>query len=147
MGYRVVFLDGLAFLVWAFVSFILFKTAGFNILLSSLGVVFGLVYGISAVRWYVKGIEKNGEFRVTHKYWAFALLAIIVIVPLVLYFALSYGLVGATQMASFVFTLLLAFIATRIGLILNWERKQKKHILSKGFWILSLYTSPETEKK
>ena len=48
MGYRVVFWDCLWFLVWALVCFILLKTFGFNILLSSLGVVFGLVYGISA---------------------------------------------------------------------------------------------------
>ena len=147
MGYRVVFWDCLWFLVWALVCFILLKTFGFNILLSSLGVVFGLVYGITAVQWYIKGIEKNGEFRATRKMWAFLLLAIIVIVPLAVYSGLSFGLAGARQMISFVYPILLAFIATRIGLILNLERKQKKHILSKGFWILSLYTSPETEKK
>jgi hypothetical protein len=76
--------------------------------------------------------------------WAFRLLAIIDFVPLVVYFAFGFGLaVWERQMVSFSFLIVAATHATRTGLFLNWERKQKKHILYEGFLSGRVYASPE----
>jgi Ca2+/Na+ antiporter len=148
MGYRAVFLDGVVFLLWAFACSVSFRNYGFNLLLGSFGVVFGLVYGGVITLRQLKIIEKNGELRATRKMWAFVLLAIIDIVPLVVYFAFSFGLaVWERQMVSFAFLIVAATHATQTGLFLNWERKQKKHILYEGFLSGRVYASPEIEKR
>jgi hypothetical protein len=54
MGYRAVFLDGVVFLLWAFACSVSFWTYGFNLLLGSFGVVFGLVYGGVITLWQLK---------------------------------------------------------------------------------------------
>jgi hypothetical protein len=148
MEVRVVFFDVFMFLVGAFAGLIWLQIYGFHILPDGLGVVSGLVYGIVAVRFYmIRGIEENGEFQITRWFLAFSLPAAIVIVSPLLYFSLSSGLAGEKEMISFMYLFLLAWIATRIGLISNWERKQKRRIWFKDFWTRSLYASPETEKK
>jgi hypothetical protein len=65
----------------------------------------------------------------------------------ILYLALSFGLAGEMQKFSFMYPLLLALFATRIDLISNWERKQKKQIWNRGFWAGTLYASPGPERK
>lgn len=147
MGYRAVFLDAVMFLLWAFACSVSFGTYGFNLLLGSFGVVFGLVYGGVITLWQLKIIEKNGELGVTRKMWAFRLLENIYVVPVVAYFVFSSGLaVWERQMVSFAFLIVAATHATQIGLFLNWERKQKKHILYERFLSGRVYASPEIEK-
>jgi uncharacterized membrane protein YqjE len=150
MGYRVVSIYGVAFVAWVYVCFIELWINGFNFLLGCLGGVVGLVCGFVQTQWQLKVIEKNGEFKATRKRLAVALLAIIVLVLLLAYFSLvnfALYLAVARQMASFVFLILPLFYATQIGLFLNWERKQKKHIFSEGLMSTRIYTSPETEKR
>jgi hypothetical protein len=150
VGYKAVFTYGVAFLAWTWVCIIELSINGVNVLLGSFGGVVGLIFGVVATRWQLKIMVKNGEFKATRKMWILALLAIIVLVSLEVYFALvyfaSYLAVGR-QMASFVFPILSLFYATQIGLFLNWERKQKKHILSEGFMSTRIYASSETDKR
>jgi hypothetical protein len=127
MGYRAVFLDGAVFLLWAFACFASFGIYGFDLLLGSFGVVFGLVYGGVITLQQLKIIEKNGELWATRKMWAFQLLEIIYVVPLVAYFVFSFGLAAwERQMVSSACLVVAATHATQTGLFFGWERKQKK---------------------
>jgi hypothetical protein len=147
MGYRAVFLDGVVFLLWASAYSVSLEIYGFNLLLGSFGAIVGLAYGGVITLWQLKIIEKNGELIATHKMWAFKLLEIIYIVPLVAYFVFGFGLaVWERQMVSFACLIVAATHATHTGLFLNWERKQKKHILYEGFLSGRVYASPESEK-
>jgi hypothetical protein len=148
MEVRVVPLDVVLFALWAFIGFAYLRLYGFDTLSGGLGIVFGLVYGIVIVRFYIiRGIEKNGEFQLTLRYLAFALPAVIGVVSPLLYFALSQGSAGETQMFSFLALAILAVYVSRISLISNWERKQKRQIWNREFWAVDLYASPEPEKK
>jgi FlaA1/EpsC-like NDP-sugar epimerase len=149
MAYRAVFVYCLAFLAWAYVGFTELWINGFNVLVGSFGGAIGLIFGVIVTQRQLKIIEKNSEFKATRKMWAIALLAIIVLLSLLVYFALAYFalyLVVMRQIASFVFLILPPFYATQIGLFLNWERKNRKHILFEGLGSPRVYASPETER-
>ena len=150
MAYRAVFIYVFAFLAWAFLCFTELLIFGLNVLIGSFGCIVGLICGVVATRWQLKIIEKNSEFKATRKIWALASLAIIILVSFLAYLTLAYFALYLTlvrQMVSFVFLILPLFYATQIGLLLNWERKQKKHILFEGFASTRVYASPATEKK
>ncbi|MDH5689998.1 MAG: hypothetical protein OEY81_01035 [Candidatus Bathyarchaeota archaeon] len=95
------FFDAVVFLLWAFLCFIYLGIYRFNILLSSLGFVFGLVFGVTAALKQISSLEKIGELRATLKTWAFMLLTIIILVPIVLYLLFSLGPEAGIQMLSF----------------------------------------------
>jgi hypothetical protein len=146
---RAVLLDGITFLLWTFVAFMnfgIFGVSGYswNILLSGLGVVFGLVLGISAALKQLSSVEKNGEFKVTLKIGALMLLTIIIAIPIAIYAIFSYGLRVAILMLSFIYPCLLAVYAARIIIYLNWERKNQELILSD--WTRVYVASRNSEK-
>jgi len=64
---RVIFLDAVTFLLWASICFFQFGIFGFNILLSGLGVVFGLGFGVAVALRQLSSLEKIGELRTTRK--------------------------------------------------------------------------------
>jgi len=146
---RVVFLNAVALLLWAFICFFQFGIFGFNILLSSLGVVFGLGFGVAVALRQLSSLEKIGELRTTPKMWAFTLLTIIIVVSIVLYLVFSLGVSLAlyVQMLSFLHPFLLALYASIIILYLNWERNHKKFILFDGFVFTKVYSVPRTERR
>ena len=150
MRLRAVFVDGVTFLLWAFICFIYLGIYGFNILLSSGGVVFGLVYGVVLALRHIKNIEKNGEFRITRKILAFMLLAIIIIVPTALYLLFSLGLEAGIQMLNFACPIIPAFYAARMILYLDWERKHARRIFFEmpyGLVLTKVYAVPRTESR
>lgn len=147
MRLRAVFVDGVTFLLWAFICFIYLGIYGFNILLSSLGVVFGLIFGVAVALKYISSLEKKGEIKVTLKTWAYLLLTIIILVSIALYFLFSLGLKAGIQLLSFLCPFILALYAARIVLYLSWERKNKKHILSDGLVFTRVYAVPESERR
>jgi len=65
VGTRAVFLDGIVFLLWVFLCFCYLGVIGFNILLSGLGVVSGLVFGVAVALRYIRSLERKGEIRLT----------------------------------------------------------------------------------
>jgi hypothetical protein len=131
-------------LLWAFICFIYLGIFGFNILLSVLGVIFGLVVGISVALKQLISLEKNGEFKVTLKTGALMLLTIIIAESIAIYLIFSYGLGVGIPMLSFLYPYLPAFCAARIILYLKWERKNLKLILSN--WT-RVYVVPRTERR
>jgi hypothetical protein len=146
---RAVLLDGVTFLLWtlvALMNFGIFGVSGYswNILLSGLGVVFGLVLGISAALKQLSSVEKNGEFKVTLKIGALMLLTIIIAIPIAIHAIFSYGLRVAILMLSFIYPCLLAAYAARIIIYLNWERKNQEFILSD--WTRVYAASRNSEK-
>jgi len=141
---RAVFFDGLLFLLWTFLCFIYLGIFGFNILLCGLGVIFGLVLGISVALKQISSLEKNGEFKVTLKTGALMLLTIIIAIPIAIYLIFSYGLGVGIPMLSFLYPYLSAFYAARIILYLNWERKNQKIILSD---LTRVYAAPRNFEK
>jgi len=160
MGYRVVFLNGVVFLLWASICFFQFGIFGFNILLSGLGVIVGLGFGVAVALRQLSSLEKIGELRTTLKMWAFTLLTIIIVVSIVLYLVFSLGLslilyvqiLGVSlalyvQMLSFLYPFLLGLYAAIIILYLNWERNHKKFILFDGFVFSKVYSVPRTERR
>ena len=155
-----VFLDAVALLLWALIGFFQFGIFGFNILLSGLGVVFGLGFGVAVALRQLSSLEKIGELRTTRKMWAFTLLTIIIVVSIVLYLVFSLGvsltiyvqILGVSlalyvQMLSFLYPFLLALYAAIIILYLNWERNHKKFILFDGFVFTKVYSVPRTERR
>jgi hypothetical protein len=157
---RVIFLEAVAFLLWAFICFLQFGISGFNILLSGLGVVFGLGFGVAIALRQLSNLEKIGELRTTRKMWAFTLLTTIIVVSVVLYlvFILRVSLLPYVQvmgvslplyaqMQSFLYPILLAFYGAIIIFYLNWERKHKKFILFDGFVFTKVYSVPRTERR
>jgi len=156
----VIFLDAVAFLLWASICFFQFGIFGFNILLSGLGVVFGLGFGVAVALRQLSSLEKIGELRTTRKMWVFTLLTIIIVVSIVLYLVfilrvsllpyvqiLEVSLPLYVQMQSFLYPILLALYAARIIFYLNWERKHKKFILFDGFVFTKVYSVPRTERR
>jgi len=144
MRLRAVFFDGVMLLLWAFIAFIYHGFYGFNILLSGLGVVFGLVFGVAVTLKYISSLEKNGEFKATLKTLAFTLLTLIIIVPIALYLLFRFGLEAGKQMLSFLYPSVPAVYAGRIVLFLSWERKHEKLILFDG---PKVYAVPRTERR
>lgn len=142
MRTRAIFFDGILFLLWAFLCFINLRLVSFNILLSGLGVIFGLVFGVAIALRYIRSLEKNGEFRVTRKTWAFALLAIDIALGIALYFLFRLGLEAGIQMVSFLYPYIPAFYVARIAVYSNWERRHKKHISFDGLVLTRVYTVP-----
>lgn len=141
---RAVFFDGVMILLWAFVCFIYVGIFGFNILFSGLGVVFGLVFGIPVALKQISSLEKNGEFKVTLKIGALMLLTIIIAESIAIYLIFSYGPIIGIPMLSFIYPYLPAFYAARIILYLNWERKNRRLILSD--WT-RVYVAPRNFEK
>jgi len=139
---RAVFLDGVMFLVGGFLCLFYSARFSFNILLSSLGVVFGLVFGVGVAQIRLNSLEKNGEFRATLKGLALALLTIIILVPIALYLVFTFGLEFGIQMVSFLYPFVPASFAAKIALYLRWERKHKRHILFDGLMFTRVYAAP-----
>ena len=146
MGTRAVFLDGIVFLLWAFLCFIYLGVIGFNILLSSLGVVSGLVFGVAVSLRYIRSLERKGEIRVNLKTLAFMLLTISIVLGIILYLLFSFGLEVGIQMVSFTYPFLPALYGAQIVLYMNWERKHKKHILFDGLVLTRVYAVPRDLK-
>ena len=142
MGTRAVFLDGIVFLLWAFLCFIYLGVIGFNILLSGLGVVLGLVSGVAVALRYIRILERKGEIRVNLKTLAFMWLTIGIVLVIIIYLLFSLGLEVGIQMVSFLYPFLPALFGARIVLYMNWERKHKKHILSDGLVFTRVYAVP-----
>ena len=147
MGVRAIFLDAVVFLLYAFICFIYLGIYRFNILLSSLGFVFGLVFGVAAALKQISSLEKIGELRATLKTWAFMLLTIIILVPIALYLLFSLGPEAGIQMLSFIYPSIPALYTARIILFLNWERKHKRLILFEGLVFTRIYAVLRTERR
>lgn len=142
MGTRAIFLDSVTFLFGAFICLFHFGILGFNILLSSLGVVSGIVFGVALSLTYIHSLEKNGEFKATLKTWAFTLFTIIILLSIILYLLFSFGLEAGIQIGSFIYPFIPALFGARIVLYSNWERKHKKHILFDGLVLTRVYAVP-----
>jgi len=142
VGTRVVFLDGIVFLLWAFICFMNLGVCGFDIILSSLGIVSGLVFGVAVALRFIKSLERKGEFRATLKGLALALLTIIILVPIATYLLFSFGLEAVIQMGHFLYPFVPALYGAQIVLYMNWERKHKKHILFDGLVFTRVYAVP-----
>jgi hypothetical protein len=147
MRVRAIFLDGAVLLVWTFQCLIYLGIFGFNILLGSGGVVFGLVFGVALALKQISSIEKNGEFRATIKTWAYALLIIIIFVLSYIYLLFSLESEAVIQIFSFAYLALFVLYATRIILYLNWERKHRRLIFSDGLVFTRVYSVPRTQRR
>jgi hypothetical protein len=152
MKLRAVFLDGIVFLLWA--SYVFFINLDFgilgyswNFLFSGIGIVFGLVLGISESLKALSSLEKNGEFKTTLKTMVLMLLTIIIIIPIAIYLLLSYGPILGIPMLSFIYPSLLALYVARITLYLNWERKNQKLILFDGQRLQRVYVAPRNSEE
>ncbi|TEU06267.1 hypothetical protein E3I90_02620 [Candidatus Bathyarchaeota archaeon] len=143
MGTRAVFLDGIVFPLGVFLCFFYLGVFGFNILLSGLGVVFGLVFGVAVALRYIRILERKGEIRVTLKSLAFMLLTIGIVLGIALYLLFSLGLEAGIQIGSFIYPFFPALFGARIVLYMNWERKHKKHILFEGLVFTRVYAVPK----
>lgn len=143
MGTRAVFLDGIVFPLGTFLCFFYLGVHGFNILLSGLGVVFGLVSGVAVALRYIRILERKGEIRVTFKTLAFMLLTIGIALGIALYLLFSLGLEAGIQIGSFIYPFFPALFGARIVLYMNWERKHKKHILFEGLVFTRVYAVPK----
>lgn len=151
MGTRAVFLDGIVFLLGVFLCFARYYLGfiGFNILLSGLGVVFGLVFGVAVALRYIRSLERKGEIRVTLKSLAFMLLTIGIALGIALYLLFSLGLEASqltkrsSQIGSFIYPFFPALFGARVVLYMNWERKHKKHILFEGLVFTRVYAVPK----
>lgn len=145
MGTRAVFLDGIVFLLGTYLCFARYYLGfiGFNILLSGLGVVFGLVFGVAVALRYIRSLERKGEIRVTLKSLAFMLLTIGIALGIALYLLFSLGLEAGIQIGSFIYPFFPALFGARIVLYMNWERKHKKHILFEGLVFTRVYAVPK----
>ena len=119
MKLRAIFFDGVMFLLWGFLCLFYSARFSFNILLSSLGVIFGPVFGVGVTLIRLNSLEKNGEFRATLKTLALALLTIIILVPIALYLLFTFGLEFGFQMVSFLYPFIPALYAARIVLYMN----------------------------
>jgi len=139
---RAVFLDGIMFLLWGFLCLFYSARFSFNILLSSLGVVFGLVSGVAVALRYIRSLERKGEIRVNLKTLAFMWLTIGIVLVIIIYLLFSLGLEVGIQMVSFLYPFLPALYGARIILYMNWERKHKKHILFDGLVRTRVYAVP-----
>jgi len=144
MRHRAVFFDGLMIPLWAFVCFLYLSLVGLDISLVGLGVIFGLVLGSAVALKYIGSIEKNGEYRVTLKTWAFLLLTIIIVLPIALYLLFSLGPEVGIQMINFIYPSIPALYAARMILYLNWERKHARRIVFDGLLVVTrVYAAPE----
>lgn len=155
---RVIFVDAVVLLLWAFICAFQFGIFGFNILLSGLGVIFGLGFGVAVALRQLSSLERIGELRTTLKMWVFTLLTIIIVVSIVLYVVFSLGaslalyvvILGISlplyvQIQSFLYPILLALYSARITFYLNWERNYKKFIVFDAF--TKVYSVPRTERR
>ena len=142
MGTRAVFLDGIVLPLWAFICFMNLGVFGFDIILSSLGIVSGLVFGVAVALRYIKSLEKKGEIRVTFKTLAFMLLTIGIALGIIIYLLFSFGLEAVIQMGHFLYPFVPALYGAQIVLYMNWERKHKKHIMFDGLVFTRVYAVP-----
>jgi len=142
VGTRAVFLDGIVLPLWAFICFMNLGVFGFDIILSSLGIVSGLVFGVAVALRYIKSLEKKGEIRVTFKTLAFMLLTIGIALGIIIYLLFSFGLEAVIQMGHFLYPFVPALYGAQIVLYMNWERKHKKHIMFDGLVFTRVYAVP-----
>jgi len=145
MRLRAVFFDSVLFLIWTFACFIYLRAFGFRIAFGAFGLAAGFIFGVAVAIRQLRFIQEKGEFRATLKTWAFILLTIIVVVPIVLYLLSTLGLETGIQMISFIYPFIPALYAARIILYLNWEKKNQKHILFDGHVLTRVYAAPRSE--
>lgn len=129
MGIRAVALDGLILVFTGLSCFLYLGIFGLDVLAFSLGVVSGLVSGLSMGLMFVRGLEKTGEVRVSYQTLSFVLL-ILGGVLLILIGVLSALEVDArVQFVNFLWATASSLLLGRITLFLRWESKHKLHII------------------
>lgn len=148
MGHRLVFLDGVNCVLFAFICLLSLKLVNLNIALIDLGLLSGLLCGVAVARKYTRSIEKNGEFRTTPKMLAFLLLTVIIIVLVTIYVLPTLSFEAVIQMINFTYPIYPAFFAGRMILYLNWERKNARRILFDGLLVVTtVYAVPELRER
>jgi len=124
-----VFFDGVLFLLWTLVCFFDSTFVNFNVILSSLGVVFGLGLGILIAWRQTRSIETKGEYKTTLKTLMLTLLVGAPIVFCLVFLLFSYGPIVGVPMVSFLVPAVPASYAAKIIFSLNLGRKNKMIIL------------------
>jgi len=148
MSHRAVFFDGAVCLLWVFACFLYLRLVGFNILIISIGLLSGVLYGAAVALKYIRSIEKNGEFRTTPKMLAFILLTIIIVVLVIIYVSPTLSFEAVIQMVNFIYPVLPAFYAARIIVYLSWERKNARRIVFDGLLVVTaVYAVPELRER
>lgn len=147
MRLRAVFLESVILLLWAFICFIYLRVIGFNIFLSVIGVISGLVFGSVVALKYISSLEKEGEVRVNLRTLVFLLLITGILISISLLLLFNLGVEVGIQMVSFIYPFVPAVYAARVVLYSNWERKHGRLILFDGFLLGRVYAVPKTGER
>lgn len=144
---RVIFFDGTLFLLWTLVCLFDSTFINFNVILSGLGVGFGLSLGILIGLRQTRNLETKGEYKTTLKTLMLTLLGSVLIVFYLTFLLFSYGPEAGVPMASFLLPAVPASYAAKIIFSLNWERKNKMLILHDFRYLNRIYAIKNSLKR
>ena len=140
---RTVFFDGVLFLLWILICIFDSTFIKFNVILSGLGVVFGLDLGVLIAWRQTRSIETKGEYKTTLKTLMLTLLVGVPMVFCLVFLLFSYGPAAGVPMVSFLLPAVPASYVAKIIFSLKWERKNKM-IISYDFRYLNrIYATPK----
>jgi drug/metabolite transporter (DMT)-like permease len=140
---RTVFFDGVYFLLWILICFFDSTFIKFNVILSGLGVVFGLDLGVLIACWQTRSIETKGEYKTTLKTLMLTLLVGVPMVFCLVFLLFSYGSAAGVPMVSFLLPAVPASYAAKIIFSLKWEKKNKMIILYDLRYLNRIYATPK----
>ena len=137
------FFDGVLFLLWILICIFDSTFIKFNVILSGLGVVFGLDLGVLIAWRQTRSIETKGEYKTTLKTLMLTLLVGVPMVFCLVFLLFSYGPAAGVHMVSFLLPAVPASYVAKIIFSLKWERKNKM-IISYDFRYLNrIYATPK----
>ena len=140
---RAVFFDGLLFLLWTLICIFDSTIVNFNLILSSLGVVFGLGLGVLIAWRQTRSIETKGEYKTTLKTLMLTLLVGVPVVFCLVFLLFSYSPAAGVPMVSLLLPAVPASYAAKIIFSLNWERKNKMMILYDFRYLNRIHATPK----
>ena len=140
---RTVFFDGVLFLLWILICIFDSTFIKFNVILSGLGVVFGLDLGILIAWRQTRSIETKGEYKTTLKTLMLTLLVGVPMVFCLVFLLFSYGSAAGVPMVSFLLPAVPASYAAKIIFSLKWEKKNKMIILYDFRYLNRIYATPK----
>jgi Na+-driven multidrug efflux pump len=141
---RAIFFEGMLFLLWTLLCFFDSSIVSFNIVLSGLGVIFGLGLGVFAALRQTRSLETKGEYKTPLKTLLLTLLVIVLIVFCLVFLLFSYGSAVGVPMVSFLVPAVPVVYLVKIIFFLNWERKNKMIILYDFRDLNRIYATPKT---